>query len=58
MKISSAIINSMICSMKTISNILPKQPNHYVGDAFLVTPVFANKAFTNDISPFLMFDYG
>eukprot|EP01035_Chromulina_nebulosa_P020711 gene20711-26851_t len=44
--------------MKQIKQILPKQPQHWVGDGFLVRPVFADKAFTNDISPFLMFDYG
>lgn len=49
---------SNLRTMKTISEILPKQPSHFVGDAFLVSPVFAHKAFTNDISPFLMFDYG
>lgn len=35
-----------------------KPPKHWVGDGFNVYPVFANKAFTNDLSPFLMFDYG
>ncbi len=29
-----------------------------MGDGFHVKPVFANKAFTQDLSPFLMFDYG
>jgi hypothetical protein len=28
-----------------------------VGDGFNVYPVFANKAFTKELSPFLMFDY-
>ena len=28
-----------------------------VGDGFHVYPVFANKAFTQEMSPFLMFDY-
>jgi redox-sensitive bicupin YhaK (pirin superfamily) len=28
-----------------------------VGDGFNVHPVFADKAFTNELSPFLMFDY-
>jgi redox-sensitive bicupin YhaK (pirin superfamily) len=29
-----------------------------VGDGFNVYPVFANDAFTEEISPFLMLDYG
>ena len=30
---------------------------HWVGDGFHVYPVFAGKAFTQELSPFLMFDY-
>ena len=30
---------------------------HWVGDGFRVYPVFANTAFTEEISPMLMFDY-
>jgi len=43
--------------MKTLNQILPKPRAHWVGDGFNVFPVFANLAFTNDISPFLMFDH-
>lgn len=43
---------------KTLNQIMLRPPAHWVGDGFNVYPVFANKAFTNDISPFLMFDYG
>ena len=28
-----------------------------VGDGFYVYPIFAELAFTNEVSPFLMFDY-
>ncbi len=42
---------------KTIKEICRKPPQHWVGDGFHVIPVLANKAFTNDVSPFLMFDY-
>lgn len=42
---------------KTIREVCRKPPAHWVGDGFNVFPVFANKAFTNDLSPFLMFDY-
>ena len=44
--------------MKQIKTILSATGrNHWVGDGFNVRPVFANLAFTQDISPFLMFDY-
>ena len=33
-------------------------PQHWVGDGFLVRPVFGDVAFSKNISPFLMFDYG
>lgn len=44
-------------AQKTIKEICRKPPRHWVGDAFHVYPVFANKAFTSELSPFLMFDY-
>lgn len=44
--------------MKKIKTIIPASiRNHWVGDGFNVRPVFAQLAFTQDISPFLMFDY-
>jgi len=42
---------------KAIKQILPAAPKHWVGDGFHVHPVFGNKAFTAELSPFLMFDY-
>jgi len=42
---------------RTVQQILPRPPSHWVGDGFKVYPVFANKAFTEAISPLLMFDY-
>ncbi|KAK3267818.1 hypothetical protein CYMTET_23648 [Cymbomonas tetramitiformis] len=42
---------------RTIKEILRRPPQHWVGNGFHVYPVFANKAFTNELSPFLMFDY-
>ena len=58
--ISSVFISteSSLSVMRAIANVLPPQRKHWVGDGFLVTPVLGKKAFTNDISPFLMFDYG
>lgn len=44
--------------MKQIKVTLPSTPHsHWVGDGFNVRPIFAHLAFTQDISPFLMFDY-
>ena len=44
--------------MKKIKEILSATSrNHWVGDGFNVRPIFAHLAFTQDISPFLMFDY-
>jgi len=44
-------------AQKAIKEICRKPRSHWVGDGFHVFPVFANKAFTNEMSPFLMFDY-
>jgi quercetin 2,3-dioxygenase len=43
---------------RSIRRILGKPHPHWVGDGFKVLPVFANLAFTEQVSPFLMFDYG
>lgn len=44
--------------MKQIKTVLPAASrSHWVGDGFNVRPIFANFAFTQAISPFLMFDY-
>jgi len=53
MSTSSSLTNGL----KTIKQILPAPHAHWVGDGFNVFPVFANKAFTSELSPFLMFDY-
>jgi len=44
-------------SLRSIKQILPAAPKHWVGDGFNVHPVFGSKAFTEELSPFLMFDY-
>lgn len=44
--------------MKKVVDVMLKPRPHWVGDGFHVMPVFDRKAFTRDISPFLMFDYG
>lgn len=42
---------------KAIKDVMPAPRPHWVGDGFHVYPVFNNLAFTESISPFLMFDY-
>lgn len=45
--------------MKKIKTIIPATlRSHWVGDGFSVRSVFADMAFTQEISPFLMLDYG
>ncbi|GMI45722.1 hypothetical protein TrCOL_g6906 [Triparma columacea] len=44
-------------ALKSISKILPSPRSHWVGNGFHVYPVFADMAFTEELSPFLMFDY-
>jgi len=44
-------------TLRTVSKVLTRPPAHWVGDGFRVYPVFANKAFTEELSPLLMFDY-
>jgi len=51
------ITNTMAQIQKTIKEICRRPPAHWVGDGFHVFPVFAEKAFTAELSPFLMFDY-
>lgn len=43
--------------MKVVKEVLPQPRKHWVGNAFHVFPVFAHKAFSEELSPFLMFDY-
>lgn len=42
---------------KHVQDIMQKPRKHWVGDGFHVIPVFASRAFTRSMSPFLMFDY-
>jgi len=53
----SQALSTPTMSLRSVKQILPAAPKHWVGDGFNVHPVFANKAFTNELSPFLMFDY-
>ena len=36
---------------------LPAPAPHWVGDGFFVVPLFADLAFREEVSPFLMLDY-
>ena len=42
---------------RTIVSVEHAPPPHWVGDGFHVRPLFASKAFTHAVSPFLMLDY-
>ena len=42
---------------RSVRKIMPRPSRHWVGDGFHVYPVFANLAFTEELSPLLMFDY-
>jgi len=45
-------------ALKGVKEVLRRPRPHWVGDGFNVYPVFADKAFSEALSPFLMFDYG
>lgn len=51
------IMSTTSSALRSVKQILPAAPRHWVGDGFHVHPVFSNKAFTEELSPFLMFDY-
>ena len=53
----SATTDMTASKLRSIKKILPRPSPHWVGDGFKVYPVFANWAFTEEISPLLMFDY-
>ncbi|KAL3767393.1 hypothetical protein ACHAWO_010412 [Cyclotella atomus] len=42
--------------LRPLKQILPQTPRHWVGDGFHVHPVFANKAFTEELSPMRRWD--
>lgn len=42
---------------KTVQTVLETPPPHWVGDGFLVRPLFGPLAFTPAVSPFLMLDW-
>ena len=44
-------------AVKSITEIITAPSAHWVGDGFLVYPLFADHAFQTDISPFLMLDW-
>lgn len=54
---ASSSTNMAKVSLRSVKKVLPRPPSHWVGDGFKVYPVFANLAFTEEISPLLMFDY-
>lgn len=42
---------------RKLTSFLPSPRPHWVGDGFLVRPLFADLAFGQEVSPFLMLDY-
>eukprot|EP00934_Nitzschia_sp_Nitz4_P001764 Nitzschia sp. Nitz4//scaffold77_size91520//81853//82938//NITZ4_004906-RA/size91520-augustus-gene-0.71-mRNA-1//1//CDS//3329558039//1764//frame0 len=60
----SALAASTTCpannmaKFRTVRRVLPRPPRHWVGDGFEVYPVFSDLAFSEELSPLLMFDYG
>merc|ERR1719248_223560 len=42
---------------RAVARLIPPPPRHWVGDGFHVAPIFGPAAFTEEISPWLMFDY-
>lgn len=52
-----AALATTASGLKTVKSVLPRTPQHWVGNGFHVHPVFGSHAFTSDISPFLMLDY-
>lgn len=43
--------------LRSVKRVLPAPSPHWVGNGFHVFPVFADLAFTKELSPLLMFDY-
>lgn len=43
--------------LRSVKRVLPAPSPHWVGNGFHVYPVFADLAFTKELSPLLMFDY-
>ena len=43
---------------RSVQRVLERPHPHWVGNGFYVYPVFADWAFTEKLSPLLMFDYG
>ena len=50
--------SNTMTKFRSVKRVLERTPKHWVGDGFHVHPVFASLAFTEEISPMLMFDYG
>jgi redox-sensitive bicupin YhaK (pirin superfamily) len=42
---------------RKLTSVLPSPQPHWVGDGFFVRPLFADLAFGQEVSPFLMLDY-
>ena len=54
---STTCPNSSMTKFRSVKRVMERPPRHWVGNGFHVYPVFANLAFTEELSPMLMFDY-
>jgi redox-sensitive bicupin YhaK (pirin superfamily) len=50
-------VNMASGKLRSVKRVLPAPSPHWVGNGFHVYPVFADLAFTKELSPLLMFDY-
>lgn len=48
---------SLAQKLRSVQNVMKRPLAHWAGDGFHVYPVFNEAAFTEDISPLLLFDY-
>ena len=46
-----------MAAARAVARLIPAPRRHWVGDGFHVAPIFGNAAFSEEISPWLMFDY-
>ena len=46
-----------MANFRSVRQVMERPNKHWVGNGFHVYPVFASKAFTEELSPMLLFDY-
>ena len=53
----AAAAGAASAATRGVRRVMPAPPRHWVGNGFHVYPVFERLAFTEEVSPWLMFDY-